>query len=53
MANLSLWAGGQELRSDAAVAPGTWTFVAAVYDGKRARLYVNGSEVAAHELRGR
>ena len=48
--NLSLWAGNQELRSDAAVRPGVWTFVAAVYDGKRARLYVNGSEVAAQDL---
>ena len=47
---LSLWAGNQELRSDAAVAPNVWTFVAAVYDGKRARLYVNGKEVAAQDL---
>jgi hypothetical protein len=48
--NLSLWAGGEELRSDAAVEPGKWTFVAAVYDGKRARLFVNVSEVAANDL---
>ena len=47
---LSLWAGGQELRSDTAIEPRTWSFVAAVYDGKRARLYVNGAEVAARDL---
>jgi hypothetical protein len=48
---LALWAGGKTLTRDTAVVPsGTWTAVAATYDGKRARLYVNGVEVAAHDV---
>ncbi len=47
---LALWAGGKALMSDAAVPSGTWTAVAATYDGTRARLYVNGAEVAAQDV---
>jgi len=47
---LSLWAGGATLASGVAIDPGVWTAVAATYDGKTARLYVNGNQVAANEV---
>ncbi|HEU5138064.1 MAG TPA: LamG-like jellyroll fold domain-containing protein [Steroidobacteraceae bacterium] len=46
----ALWASGKDLSGSTAVAPGTWTFLAASFDGKRARLYVNGREAASQEL---
>jgi hypothetical protein len=46
----SLWAGGRELASGLAVAPGRWTALAATYDGKRATLYVDGRQVKSDEL---
>lgn len=46
----ALWAGGKDLPGGTALVPGTWTALAATYDGKRARLYVNGREAAAHDV---
>jgi Exo-beta-D-glucosaminidase Ig-fold domain/Concanavalin A-like lectin/glucanases superfamily/Glycosyl hydrolases family 2/Glycosyl hydrolases family 2, TIM barrel domain/Glycosyl hydrolases family 2, sugar binding domain len=47
---LSLWAGGQLLKSRGAATPGIWSAIAATFDGKTARLYVDGTEVASQEL---
>jgi hypothetical protein len=46
----ALWAGGKDLLAKAALTPATWTAIAATYDGKRARLYVSGREVDAHDV---
>src|SRR5690349_14398289 len=46
----SLWVGGSELTSTGGLTADAWTAVAATYDGKIARLYVDGREVAAKEL---
>ena len=45
----ALWAGGRLLKSRDAITPGAWTALAATFDGKIARLYVDGIEVAAEE----
>ncbi len=47
---LSLHLGDQVLASSAEVPAGAWSAIAATYDGKRARLYLNANEVAAVEL---
>ncbi len=46
----ALWAGGKDISASTALTPGTWTAIAATYDGKRARLFVNGREVNAHDV---
>jgi hypothetical protein len=48
--NLSLRIGMRVLSSDAPVPPEKWTAIAATYDGRHLRLYVNGSEVLLAEL---
>ena len=48
----SLWIGGSELTGTDRLAEDAWTAIAATYDGKTARLYVNGREVGAKELSG-
>src|SRR5690349_16294364 len=45
-----LFADGRTVESGAEVPAGKWTALAATFDGKRARLYVNGSEVGGDEL---
>ncbi len=47
---LSLWGGGKLLESAATAPAGTWSAIVATYDGKRARLYLDGAEVAAHDV---
>jgi len=46
----SLWAGGKELTSAGGVVADVWTAIAATYDGKTARLYVDGRETAANDI---
>ncbi len=48
---LSLHVGDQVLRSPAEVPAGSWTEIAATYDGRTARLYLAGNAVAASELK--
>jgi len=47
---LALQVGDQALTSSAEARAGVWTAIAATYDGRIARLYVNGKDVAAKEL---
>jgi hypothetical protein len=47
---LAFHAGGQMIETSVKLAPGTWTAVAASYDGKRIRLYVNGNEARVADL---
>lgn len=42
---LAFYAAGQTIETGARLAPGSWTAVAASYDGARLRLYANGKEV--------
>ncbi len=46
----TLFAAGRAIQSGAAVSPGRWTAVAATFDGKRARLFVNGREVGGDDV---
>jgi beta-galactosidase/beta-glucuronidase len=46
---LALGAGSELLESGVVIAPDTWTAIAATFDGSRARVYVNGREVASRE----
>lgn len=48
---VSLRAGDQALAGSSALAAETWTAIAATYDGKWARLYVNGNEVASSAMK--
>jgi len=45
-----LWAGGRLLRSGINIESGAWTALAATYDGSRARVFVDGREVASEEM---
>ena len=45
-----LYADNQVLVSDSAVANGSWTAIAATYDGTTARLYVNGRELKSKAM---
>jgi hypothetical protein len=47
---LAFHAAGQTIRTDAKLAPGSWTAVAASYDGTTLRLYANGRAAGAVEL---
>jgi len=46
---LALRLGGSVLRATADLAPHSWHAVAATYDGRTARLYIDGSELASAE----
>ena len=46
----ALFADNQALVAESAIAGGSWTAIAATYDGTTARLYVNGREVQAKEM---
>jgi hypothetical protein len=46
--DLQLWlSGGAPLRTRAVLAGGTWSAIAATYDGRQARLYLDGRLIAA------
>ncbi|HUQ11754.1 MAG TPA: LamG-like jellyroll fold domain-containing protein [Steroidobacteraceae bacterium] len=45
-----LFADGRAVESGTEVPAGRWTAIGAAFDGKRARLYVNGNEVGGDEL---
>ena len=46
----ALFADGRTVETGKAVPAGQWTALAASFDGKRARLYVNGGEVGGDDL---
>src|SRR5690349_18695560 len=46
----SLWLGGSEVTGNGALTADAWTAIATTYDGKTARLYVNGNEVSVKEI---
>jgi hypothetical protein len=46
----TLFVAGRAIQSGAAVPPGEWTAVAATFDGKRARLFVNGKEAGGDDV---
>lgn len=50
---LALNLAGERLSSDAALPAGAWSAVTATHDGKRARLFLNGREVAAKDVESR
>ena len=44
--------GEQDTRGTASLATGTWTHLAATYDGSNVRLYVNGTQVSSKAVSG-
>ena len=44
--SVGVWGGGKPVLAKAALAPGAWRFVAAVFDGARIRIYVDRALVA-------